>query len=294
MVFESLLTPESAERRPWLTLPIAFILTTIAIFLGNLIFPNEASLTIVFLTTLFFVPLLYKLMIYEEEKDLAASDEKSLLKQHALALKFFLFLFIGITFCFMFWYIILLQFPGIGIDAEQLFKVQSDTIQQIGGAPVSGQATVDVSASLTLTAVIFEHNLKVLIFCILFSFFYGAGAIFILTWNASVIGLALGKYVVAVLAVSEGASFWLYIQATGCAFTRYMIHGIPEIAAYFIAALAGGIISVAIIRYHFGSEKFEKIMVDAATLILIALVILLISAFVEVFLSLNHLRLVCL
>ena len=31
---------------------------------------------------------------------------------------------------------------------------------------------------------------------------------------------------------------------------RYMIHGLPEIAAYFIAAMAGEIISVAVIRHE--------------------------------------------
>ena len=34
--------------------------------------------------------------------------------------------------------------------------------------------------------------------------------------------------------------------------TRYMTHGIFEILAYFIGGLAGGLISVAIIRHGMG------------------------------------------
>ena len=32
-------------------------------------------------------------------------------------------------------------------------------------------------------------------FCLLFSLIYGSGAIFILTWNASVLGTAIGNYI---------------------------------------------------------------------------------------------------
>ena len=42
---------------------------------------------------------------------------------------------------------------------------------------------------------IFFNNLKVLIFCIGFAFVYGVGAIFILVWNASVIGTAIGSFI---------------------------------------------------------------------------------------------------
>ena len=39
-----------------------------------------------------------------------------------------------------------------------------------------------------------------------------------------------------------------YFQAGSSGVFRYMIHGIPEIAAYFIAGLAGGIVFNSVIR----------------------------------------------
>jgi len=66
---------------------------------------------------------------------------------------------------------------------------------------------------------------------------------------------------------------------------RYMIHGIPEIAAYFIAALAGGIISVAIIRKDLRGERTWKILQDSLILIIIALIILVIGALIEVYIT---------
>ncbi len=64
-----------------------------------------------------------------------------------------------------------------------------------------------------------------------------------------------------------------------------MIHGIPEIAAYFIAALAGGIVSVAVIKHEVRSEKFWSVLQDSLNLIIIAVVILFLAAGMEVFIT---------
>ncbi len=66
---------------------------------------------------------------------------------------------------------------------------------------------------------------------------------------------------------------------------RYMIHGLPEIAAYFLAALAGGIVSVAIIKHDTKSERFWSILQDSLNLIIIAVVILFLAALIEVFIT---------
>jgi len=136
---------------------------------------------------------------------------------------------------------------------------------------------------------IFFNNFKVMLFCLFFSFFYGAGAIFILTWNASVIGAAVGSFVkekLAALALSAGSTnIFHYFQFFSLGLARYAIHGIPEIAAYFIAGLAGGIISVAMVNRDLDSNKFHIILKDALELSLIAILILVVAAFMEVYLT---------
>ena len=68
-------------------------------------------------------------------------------------------------------------------------------------------------------------------------------------------------------------------------FLRYLIHGIPEISAYFTAGLAGGIISVAVIKHHFKQEKFWHVLYDSISLIILAIIILFIAALIEVFIT---------
>jgi len=66
---------------------------------------------------------------------------------------------------------------------------------------------------------------------------------------------------------------------------RYMIHGIPEIGAYFMVALSGGIVSVAIINHDIQSEKFWVILQDALNMVILAVVVLFIAALMEVFIT---------
>ena len=122
-------------------------------------------------------------------------------------------------------------------------------------------------------SAIFSNNIYVLIFTILFSLVFGAGAIFILVWNASVIGAAIGIFTKGSLANLPGGLL------------RYMVHGIPEISAYFVGALAGGIISVAVIRKDLQGSGTWKILQDSLLLVIIAIMILVVAGLMEVYLT---------
>ncbi|MBD3204563.1 hypothetical protein GF327_09810 [Candidatus Woesearchaeota archaeon] len=279
MVIESLVNPFMAEEHPKRVIILGFLYSSIAIFLSLWIFADQASMVMVFLTTMAAVPLVYNTIKYEEKKDLSALNEKTLLKEHGKALSFFLFLFIGITISCAFWYSV---FPIETVN--KLFKIQVQTILEINSG-VTGYFT----SPITLFSKILFNNLKVLIFCILFSFLYGVGAIFILTWNASVIGTAIGNtirteiYKVSTfLGLSSVAS---YSKIVSFALFRYAIHGIPEILAYFVAGLSGGIISIAVIRHDFGTKSYEKILMDSSVLLLLSLLILVFAAFLEVYVT---------
>jgi uncharacterized membrane protein SpoIIM required for sporulation len=66
---------------------------------------------------------------------------------------------------------------------------------------------------------------------------------------------------------------------------KYFIHGIPEILSYFVAGLAGGIISIAVIRHDYGTKKFEHIILDSADLFLLAIGLVLLAAVLEVWVT---------
>jgi stage II sporulation protein M len=279
MVLESLTNPILAEKKPYQLFFFGILYASVGILLSLWIFESYSSLVMVFLTTLATTPLIYQTMRIEETKDMEYEEETSILREHSKAVIFLIYLFVGITICFALWYIFL------PIDKTNLlFEVQTETIISINSRP-TGNAIEQWNNFIT----IFANNIKVMIFCILFSFVYGIGAIFILIWNASVIGTAIGNYFRSHFTEYAGTvgfmKFWGYFHILPLSIMRYFTHGILEIAAYFVAGLAGGIISVALMKHDLGTKKFEKILLDCSDLILVSLGILVVAAIVEVFIT---------
>ncbi len=281
MVLESLISPFKAEKNPSELLFIGAIFSTVAIILSLWIFKSESSLIMVFLTTMAALPLIYNTIKMEEEKDLEGMKESWLLKEHGKALKAFIYLFLGATIAYVLWYV-LLSSSTINI----LFSAQSDTINTIRSS-VTGRLTL--LAGMNVFSKIFFNNIKVLVFCILFSFVYGSGAIFILVWNASIIGTAIGNFIrieIAKAAAMIGFDkIAHYFQVVSIGLFKYAIHGIPEILGYFIGGMAGGIVGIAVIRHDFGTKKFEHVLLDTADLILLSIGILFLAAILEVWIT---------
>ena len=282
MVLESLSNPWKAEHRPWMLFFWGMAYSVLGGLLSAWLFPASiASIVMVALVSGAAIPLLYNTIKFEEEKDIEIPVEKKLLEEHGKAIMVFMMLFLGMTAGMTLLYLAL---PVN--QAVSLFSSQISTYKEINpGHAVIGQATGGSDFQR-----IFFNNLKVLFFCVVFSFLYGAGAIFVLAWNASVIALAIGNVVrtkLALLAASAGvvgvSQYFKIVTIDG--FGRYFIHGIFEIASYVIAALAGGIISVAIIKKHFNSEQSEHIILDVSDLLLASFVVLLFAAIIEVYIT---------
>lgn len=278
MVLESLTNPFRAEKRPFEMFFLGFVYSSVALFLSNWIFKDQASLVMIFLTVVVCVPLIYFTLRMEERKSAELPNERAVLKEHERALKFMMFMFAGFVIAFVLWYCVL---PASLVEVS--FKYQTDTIQRINSQIVGAYS------SLGAFSYIFINNLKVMIFCILFSFLFGAGAIFILAWNASVIATAIGNFIRTNLTALAGSAGFekvhSYLQVISLGLAKYAIHGIPEIAAYFTAGIAGGIISVAVIRESFGTKRFSKVVLDSSDLILIAVLLLVVAGLLEVFIT---------
>ncbi|MDD5086996.1 MAG: stage II sporulation protein M [Candidatus Nanoarchaeia archaeon] len=278
MVLETIINPISAERKPWHMIFIGMLYSGIAIFLSYWVFAEYVSLVMVFLTALVCAPLLYNVIKLEEKKDMVVDEEITLLKEHWKVLSFLVFLFIGFVITFSLCYALM---PND--MAQHTFSIQTNTISAI-----NSNATGNFYG-LNDFWKIFSNNLKVLVFCIIFAFIYGLGAIFILTWNASVIGAAIGIFIrvnISSKAAELGyPSIVHYFTAIPIGLLRYALHGIPEIAAYFIGGIAGSIISVAVINHDLGTKKYEKILLDTSNLVIIAIVILFFAALLEVYVT---------
>ena len=277
-MLETLLNPKKAERRPWELFFIGFFYVVVSLlmvnwlFAGNPIFSRHISILTITFTVMLSLPFMFYTLKMAEEKE-NFNENESLLRKHGHTISVFIWLFMGYLIAFSAFYIIFPQFVGSNFQTqiEQYCSINrpfnfkecvSDSIT--GGMIGSGSSKI---------LDILTNNLYVTLFCIIFSLVFGAGAIFILAWNATVIATAIGIFSRASLSNMP------------LAVTRYMIHGLPEIAAYFTAALAGGIISVGLIRYDMKDHRFWKIMTDSFSLILISVIILIAAALIEVFIT---------
>lgn len=278
MVLESLLGVKEAEKKPFYVFLLGMLYASVAVFLSLWIFRAEASLILVFLMVLASLPLIYKTTNFEARKSYELTED-NLPRAHIDALKVFMYLFMGFTLAMSLWYIFL---PSDTVN--DLFASQMSTIKTINGNDATGNVT-----SWTFLSTILMNNLKVLVLCMLFSFFFGAGALFILGWNASVISTAMGNFVrngIANYATSVGfTKVGFYFQVFSLALVRYMTHGVFEILAYLVGGLAGGLISIAMINKHFEGDHFRVIIKDAVDLMILAVMLVIIGGLIEVFIT---------
>lgn len=278
-MIEMFMKPKRAERRPWEMFFVGLLYASVSLLLVTYVFRGDdilkegSGLLLVIFTVMCCLPFVYYIIKLEEGKDLEIDNSGKLIKEHSKAICALMWLFLGFVVAFSFWYIVLPDVSG------QNFNFQIRTFCAINN-PANYDFCIETYGANKLTASatssrvflsIFSNNISVLIFTIIFSLIFGAGAIFILVWNASVIAAAMGIF-------ARGDIAQLPI-----ALSRYMIHGIPEISAYFVGALAGGIISVAIIRRDLVGERKWIILQDAVLLVIIAVMILVVAGLMEVY-----------
>ena len=263
-------------RKPWEMFYVGLVSSTIAILLVSFFFSQDhvlsqySGLMLVLLTLLGCMPYMYRIIKQEEGNDLEISEQGKLIREHSKALKALMWLFLGLVVGLSFWYL------AIPDRAPQNFDAQIKTFCTIN-SPYNYEACLQQYGLVTGAATkmghlmaIFANNLYVMVFTLIFSLVFGAGAIFILIWNASVIAAAIGMFAENLGRIHLG-------------FLRYLVHGLPEISAYFIAALAGGIVSVAYMRKDLKGERLWVILQDAVILLIVAVLILIASAFLEVY-----------
>ena len=281
-MLEMLINPRKVERRPWEMFFVGIFYASVSLLLVNWIFTKDAVLSqysgvlLVTFTVMFSMPFMYYVLKQEEKKITPQEGSLPLLLEHRRALAAFIWLFLGFVIAFSFWYIVL--------SSTQSFKAQIETYCLINQpsnfqecAKQYGIKTSSVATGFTTSTerllLIFTNNIYVLIFTLVFSLIFGAGVIFVLAWNASVIAAAIGIFTK------------LQLKSLPFGLLRYMIHGIPEIVSYFIVALAGGLVSVAIIKHEAGTEKFWQVLQDSLNLIIVAIIVLAIAAIIEVFIT---------
>lgn len=281
-MLEMLLNPRKAERRPIELLFVGAFYASLSILLVDWIFSQDAVLSrysgilVVTFTVMFTMPFVYYTIKLEERKITSEKGMLALLKEHKKAIYAFLWLFVGFVAAFSIWYLVLASSQSFRAQIETYCLINrpstfNECVAQYGVKGATLSTTFATSSDRLL--VIFSNNIYVLIFTLIFSLIFGAGAIFILAWNASVIAAAVGIFTKSQL------------SQLPIGMARYMIHGLPEIAAYFVVALAGGIISSAVIKHELGTERFWEVLQDTLNLIIVAVIVLFVAALIEVYVT---------
>ncbi len=246
------------EALKWLLLSFAF--TSAAIFFSYWIFPSQASILSISFLVVAMTPLLSQLM--EREEEVIAHRVKPFLERYDDILGALITMSVGIFLAFSLWYAILPSDPLYAGNRcftdpsynrnndlisppckEAVFSLQSDVLNledSDGG----------IAAGRELGTVV-----GLMLFCFLLSLFLGAGAVLIIAWDVSLL----------VVDATQGIA----------AFLAYM----PQLFAFFLAGLAGAILSFAIIRHEWRSHAFFFVVRDSLVLLMISVLLIPVSTF---------------
>lgn len=275
-MIEAIFSPKTARQRPWHAF-IASIVFTVAAFLLVLQIgatnAEGAGLGLLFISFITIAATPFFLNLFKMEECEEKKAPRNLFQRHRDVIEVCAFFFVAVIIASSLIHIIAPK------TSETVFYDQKNDLVSRG--IISGNAL----GGLDFANILF-NNLKVMALIFVFSFVFGAGAIFILSWNASVIGVLIAKIAenpgqFGAITVVPGNAFANYFFALPFTFFRLLPHGFFEFLGYFIAAVAGGIFSVAIIREKLTANK-EFVLMDITKYMAIATICVAIGAAIEV------------
>lgn len=289
MVLESLFEGESVVKHPLSALFLGFVFSSVSIWIAFFSFPASASILAIAFITIAAVPMIHYVFVTEEEEAVKARGRKqSFIARNFDLIKIYAWFSIGVIASYAIWFLLLpgeqtqICFEGdkcISIPTRgTVFKDQGVALARISTLSTESQESV---ARATQKGggicgksfwcwfnVIFSNNSSLMLLAVLLSFLFGAGALFLITWNASIVGILIGQNALA---------------ENHFTFLGLLPHGMPEFAGYFMGAISGGLISVALSKKKYFPREFEIVAKDSFILLIIALFSLLVGAVVEAF-----------
>ena len=246
-MIDKLLRAYLVEKKPWYGIVLGFIFASLGIIFAFIIFRTEPSFPAVFLTTLAAAPLIVK--IIKDEK-----QQKSILRRHEKVIETYFYLFFGMTIAFAVFNAFLPPEISSSIFSEQLNKFYSGYFTR--------------QTSLFIEIVV--NNLGLVLFFFLLSLFYGSGSMFLLTWNSSILGVLWGNILKVSLSLMNP---FVFVKNVFFIFPFLL----PEIEAYFIASIAGGIVSVNLDK----KNKLEAAMNDSLIFLILSIILIIVAGAIE-------------
>jgi len=295
-MIESLIKPEVLEHKSYEMLFLAMAIGAISFILASMISKgSEAAHLMIAFCCIGMAPIMVRVITMEEQKD---ESEKMgpFFGGYWAIIQTYAYYFIGIIIIVSMIFTILPEERAV-----QAFSAQVEELNWIRGgqarAGAGGAGHVAGTFNQKKFVYLLENNMGVLALALLFSFIFGAGAIYIITWNASIIGVLTGitakvgctgggALIRPEIALSpcavQGVNNILvsYLIALPCSMLSLLPHGIFEISAYFLAGLAGGILSTVSVSNRLPSKK---VMEHTMAIIVLSMIFIVIGAVIESF-----------
>ncbi len=208
---------------------------------AKLVFPSEVDILAVVFAA---IPLVYPLTQFFLEDEMNG-------RPHIPEIQTYSAIFIGEVIAFL----------SLGYFFPESFSVQSTLV----GA--SGFATASASFSGILT-----NNIMVFLTILLLASIIGSVGAFVLTWNASV----LGVFFASLLSSISSSSGLLSCSPTPSPLC-YLPHATFEMTGFIVAGIAGSLISAAAYREHFDRETWK----DYGKLVALGVFFIVLGAFLE-------------
>lgn len=312
MVLEMLFKLKEIKENPLKMLIMSIMIAIVSILIVLVTFPNDASILAIAFIAIGALPIIHKVFVQEEESELKYKNPSAIgfLGRHKDLIKVYSYFFLGIILVYAFLFVYLSPQltkvvysqqvsvlddiselrEKINEDAEE-FKQDKDELNEsfTKNALVVKLKDDGQFNYVNLFILITKNNLLVLMLVLIFSFIFGAGALFIIAWNGSIIGTVIGAKIVqfmgeyAPLGLIGGVA--AHIHGLGL-LMGFVPHGVPEVLAYFVAAIAGTILSLTISLGVLRTEHGKVLLKDVLLLIVIAVGLIVIGSVIESFLIL--------
>ncbi|MEM5880036.1 MAG: stage II sporulation protein M [Candidatus Aenigmatarchaeota archaeon] len=261
-MYEKLLTK---IRRKYLFI---FVLTFFSILFSSLIVRNSGEVSGILVLTFAMIPLIEIINKFLEKEiiHVEATEDKNIFIRH----KEFIFCYFSIFFSsILAFYISYILFPDIFIQ-------QVKAIEQLREEVLIYAYSFRKDAFFSFILI---NNLKVAFMFFVFSIIFGAGSVYLLLWNSSIIGIFLG---ISAEKYTNGI-FSKYIIYPLISFIKLLPHGILEFLGFFFASLAGGILILSFIKVN-NLKEAQQYISDSILLLLFSIVFIVLGAFIEAFL----------
>ncbi|NYZ78663.1 stage II sporulation protein M [Candidatus Micrarchaeota archaeon] len=291
MVVEQIFRFEEIQRKPYLVSAAAFIFTGISVILATMIPNPTMGFFIIALTVMPAIPFFIRATVCEEKgeeiftklasaipaKKFERGRKSKLVSMYNTTVQLYMYFFFGCVIGFAF---------TSSIMPESSSQLVFSDVRQLMLSVMSTSSQALNTLNTTSFWEIFSHNLKLMLVMVLFSFVYSIGAVFLLVLNAAVIGLFFEQGIRNMLPGFSSLGLLAYptafIAGSFVGILQLLPHGICEFSAFFMASVAGGIISVAMERKAYKKRAtFKVILADVAKLLILAVLLLALGAFIE-------------